>query len=112
MGKSRDFQEHKAPFQGQRLFKRFNGLAVIVQEADIYGDGNTWRHVSMSHPNKLPSYKEMCLCKSVFIGDDKKAIQVFPEKSEHVNIHPYCLHLFCNLTGDNIPDFTMGTGMI
>lgn len=112
MDKYREFKEHKSPLPGQRLFRRFNGLAVILQDADIYGDGNTWRHVSMSHPNKLPSYKEMCLVKSVFCGDDKKAIQVFPAKSKHVNIHPNCLHLFCNLTCDDIPDFTCGSGML
>lgn len=109
--KKPEFKEHRAPFPGQKLFVRFNGLRVIVTIAK-YEDGNVWRHISMSHPNKLPSYKEMCICKKAFCGDDKKVIQVFPPKSEHVNIHEFCLHLYCNLTGDNLPDFTMGSGMI
>ena len=107
----KDFKEIKAPLPGQRLFLRFNGLRVIVSDA-VFGDGCLWRHVSMSHSNKLPSYKELCICKSIFCGDDRKAIQIFPKKSEHVNIHEYCLHLFCNMSHDNIPDFTMGNGMI
>lgn len=106
-----EFKEAVAPLPGQRLFIRFNRLRVIVSDA-VMDDGNMWRHVSMSHKNKLPSYKEMCLVKKIFIGDDRKAIQVFPAKSEHVNIHPYCLHLYCNMSHDNIPDFTMGSGMI
>ena len=111
MDKLSQFKEVEAPFLGQKAFIRFNGLLVIVSET-VFDDGNTWKHVSMSHPNKLPSYKEMCLCKSVFCGDDKTAIQVFPSKKEHVNFHPNCLHLFCNQTEDSLPDFTMGSGMI
>ena len=108
---SKDWVEHPALFPGQKLFIRFTGLRVIVQD-HIYQDGNKWSHVSTSHKNKLPTYKEMCLVKKLFIGDDKKAIQVFPEKSDHVNIHEFCLHLFCNLSCDNIPDFTLGSGSI
>jgi hypothetical protein len=105
-----EWKRFKPAFLGQMIYIRFTGLEVIVSE-DIFQDGNTWRHVSMAHKKKLPSYKEMCLVKKLFIGD-RKAIQVFPKKSEHVNIHSFCLHLYCNLDCDNIPDFTMGSGSI
>lgn len=33
-----------------------------------------------------------------FIGDDKKAVFVLPEKEKHVNIHNYCLHFIAQKT--------------
>lgn len=68
-------------------------------------DGRLWQHVSISRPDRLPTYKEMCDTKDQLIGPDKKAIQVFAPKSEHVNIHPYCLHLWHCVDEDVLPDF-------
>jgi hypothetical protein len=44
----------------------------------------------------------------MFIGDGRKAIQVFAPVAEHVNIHEFCLHLWHCLDGDPLPDFTRG----
>lgn len=91
-------------------FKKFNGLMVLVSE-NIY-ENELWRHVSLSFHNKLPKWKDLREVKDIFIGKDKKAIQVFPKEEEYVNIHPYVLHLWSNLERDPLPDFTMGLGMI
>ena len=37
---------------------------------------------------------------------------VFPERKFHVNIHPFCLHLWCCLDGDGLPEFSHGLGTI
>ena len=87
------------------------GLIVIVSCATEQ-DGEAWLHVSMSYDRKLPSYKDMIIVKRAFIGDDKTAIQVFPQKNKHVNYHPYCLHLWHCITRDTVPDFTQGGSMI
>ena len=79
-------------------------LMVIITGAEE-ADGKRWIHVSMSRPGELPSYQDMCVVKEVFIGSKRKAIQVFPASDEHVNIHPYCLHLWCCIDGDDLPDF-------
>jgi hypothetical protein len=86
-------------------------LAVIASFAQ-YGDGKFWLHLSISHRRRMPTYDELTYLKRHWIGDDRKAIMVLPEAKEHVNIHPRCLHLFCCLDGDPLPDFTMGSGSI
>lgn len=68
-------------------------------------DGRLWCHLSVALPYSTPSYKMLCDLKEEFLGPDRKAIQVFAPKSEHINIHPNCLHLWCCLEGDLIPDF-------
>lgn len=68
-------------------------------------DGHIWAHLSISGRKKVPTWAQLVKAKEVFIGAEVKAIQVLPEKSTYVNIDPNCLHLFCPLTGNTIPDF-------
>lgn len=91
----------------QLVFGRNDGLLVVV-DCSEKADGKFWTHVSMSHKHKLPSYEDMCEVKSRFIGDDRRAIQVFAPTREHVNIMATCLHLWACEDGDPLPDFTYG----
>jgi hypothetical protein len=86
-------------------------LGVIVSER-VELDGRRWRHVSCSHKHRIPTYEELCEVKDVFIGRERCALQVFPEESQKVNIHPNVLHLWHCLDTRPVPDFTQGTGMI
>ena len=76
-----------------------------------YDDGKEWLHVSVSRKSRLPTYEELTRIKRDFIGDDKKAVFVLPEKEKHVNIHNFCLHLFYS-AANPLPDFTGGSGSI
>ena len=75
-------------------------------------DNKAWLHVSVSREHKIPSYQDLLFAKNTLIGAEKKAIQVFPPATEHVNIHPYCLHLWSCLERDSLPDFARENGMI
>jgi len=100
-------------FPGQLAFQLINdSLCVLISDKVEYDDGKLWRHVSFSRPNRMPSYDDMMRVKLDFIGENCKAIMVLPAKSEHVNIHDYCLHLYAPINHDPLPDFTMGSGMI
>lgn len=82
-------------------------LKVIISGA-VELDGKKWIHVSLSRKSRVPTYAEIAIVKRIFIGRDKKAVQVFAPESQHVNIHPYCLHLWHCVDGDPLPDFTHG----
>ena len=84
----------------------FNGLLVLAS-AGIMRDGREWLHVSFSRKSRLPSYDDLQLVKREFIGNDKKAIMVFPEQENYVNIHPNCLHLWYSAENP-IPEFSVG----
>lgn len=60
----------------------------------IAGVGNGWEHVSVSNNQRIPSWEVMCKIKELFFEDDETVVQFHPKKSEHVNIHPNCLHLW------------------
>jgi hypothetical protein len=54
-----------------------------------------WEHVSVaSRSGPCPSWELMASVKALFWRDDEAVIQFHPPRSEYVNAHPYCLHLW------------------
>ena len=60
----------------------------------IASDQGGWEHVSVSVSNRCPNWPEMCRIKDIFWNEDECVVQYHPAKSEYVNHHPYCLHLW------------------
>lgn len=60
----------------------------------IAGNGEGWEHVSVSLPNRCPTWEEMCAIKDLFWDAEDCVVQYHPPKSEYVNCHLYCLHLW------------------
>lgn len=72
----------------------------------IASDGEGWQHVSVSlhdHPNKTPSWALMCFVKDLFWEPEDVVVQFHPRKSEYVNHHPGCLHLWRCIDGREFP---------
>ncbi len=90
---------------------RHGSLQVICSVAREL-DGKHWLHVSCSKPTTLPTWEELSRVKEAFVGVEEQAVSLFPRQSQHVNLHPFCLHLWCCLEGDPLPDFTRGLGTI
>ena len=53
-----------------------------------------WEHVSVSLPNRIPTWREMDFIKDIFWGEDEAVIQIHPPKKDKINNHVYCLHLW------------------
>lgn len=60
----------------------------------ICSDGEGWEHVSVSFPDRCPTWEEMCLIKGLFWDDTDTVVQFHPPRTEYVNNHRYCLHLW------------------
>lgn len=67
-----------------------HGQVLQVVASDQIG----WEHVSVSRKDRCPTWEEMCQVKDLFWGEDDCVIQYHPPKSEYINNHPYCLHLW------------------
>lgn len=92
------------PQAGGFCFRDTTGLAVIVS-IDECGKSGEWVHVSVSRKARLPSWGDLARVKSDFIGDDREAIQFLPSRSEWVNLHEHCLHMWSRLDGSlAVPD--------
>ena len=83
------------------------GRTSLLFSAGKMEDGKWWLHVSIAHPDKLPSYLDLTDVKAFTIGTGRQAIQVFPPEAEHVNLHPRALHLWAciDAAGDGLPKF-------
>ena len=53
-------------------------------------------HISITliHKKRIPTWEEMKAIKDIFFFDEEECYQVFPKKSEYVNLHPYCMHIW------------------
>ena len=67
---------------------------IAMGEDDTHG----WEHVSVSVVHKgqqrMPTWNEMCMVKDQFWDEEDVVMQFHPKKSEYVNNHEYCLHLW------------------
>lgn len=92
--------------EGQRAYEHRDGRRVVMT-VGLHEGGRWWLHVSVSRAKYIPSYEDLADVKCVFVGDDVQAVQIFPRRERHVNIHPHCLHLWACLEpdGDGLPDF-------
>lgn len=68
----------------------------------IASDGAGWEHVSVSLPNRCPTWPEMSLIKALFWDPADCVVQCHPPQYEHVNNHNFCLHLW-RPTAHDIP---------
>ena len=59
-----------------------------------------WEHLSVSTPNKTPTWDQMCKMKSIFWNDDETCVEYHPAKDQYVNMHPHCLHIWRPIHND------------
>lgn len=84
--------EDKAPMPFYRSFTipykktKLNVLASV--------EPNGWGHVSVSLFSRNPSWDEMCFIKDLFFDAEEMCIQFHPKKSQYVNVHEHCLHIW------------------
>ena len=93
----------------------FNGMFRFGHNGDglngevvrcIASDGGGWEHVSVTveDSRRPPPWGVMCRVKDLFWADTEWVVQFHPPKSEHVNNHPGCMHLWrCTDAGKRQP---------
>jgi hypothetical protein len=59
--------------------------------------GLGWDHVSVSRKNRCPNWLELEYVYRMFFREDETAIEYHVPMGDHVNQHPYCLHLWRSL---------------
>lgn len=72
-------------------------LVVMISRAE------GWEHASVSHPRRCPTWTEMDAVKRLFWKPTETVVQYHPPEAEHVNLHPFCLHLWRPLGGRKLP---------
>lgn len=67
---------------------------VIASDGAVEEGQQAWEHVSVSLPNRCPTWEEMCSIKALFWDDDDTVVQYHAPRSDWVNNHQFCLHMW------------------
>lgn len=62
-----------------------------------HGPKYAWDHASVSCADRTPTWAEMCFVKELFWEDHETVIQFHVPAAEHINCHPFTLHLWAPL---------------
>src|SRR5512143_3580074 len=90
----------------------FNGMAEFALAGEarrirvLFSDGEGWQHVSVSFgpdARSCPSWELMCRIKDLFWEPEDVVVQFHPAKSDYVNFHAHCLHLWRCIDGREQP---------
>lgn len=84
-----------------------NGVFLIphggVTIKVVASNGEDWDHVSVSLPDRCPTWDEMEFVARSFFKEDETAMQLHVPPTDHVNCHPFCLHWWRPRRGVKIP---------
>ncbi len=91
----RELEVYRRPHLGM-LGNACNGRLVLPARCltIVFSDGDGWEHVSVSTPDRCPTWDEMEWVKRKFWQDGDCVMQLHVPPSEHINCHPHCLHLW------------------
>jgi hypothetical protein len=64
------------------------------EHVEIDPDANRWDHLSVSTPTRCPTWEEMEFLKRLFFERDECAMQLHVPPRDHVDNHPFCLHIW------------------
>lgn len=77
-----------------------NGIFELPSPVDgvplhiIVGTGMGWEHVSVSRHDRCPVWEEMDYLARMFWQAHETVVQFHVPRSDHVNVHDRCLHLW------------------
>jgi len=72
---------------------QFTFSKIVFRVVASFGDG--WDHVSVSLDKpRCPTWGEMCFIKDLFFEPEEVVMQLHPARSEYIDVHPHCLHLW------------------
>ena len=75
-------------------------MASVIWSIERDDNGEVWEHVSVALPSRDPTWAEMCEVKRMFFYPEEECVQFHPKESEYVNLHPHCLHMWRNQSGN------------
>lgn len=93
---------------GVAYWNKSKRMSVLISGFLEIATARRWIHLSIAKRDQMPTYDELATAKRLFVGDDIPGYFVFAPKDQHVNLHPFALHVWCPLDSVPLPDFRLG----
>jgi len=80
--------------------RQYYGVFCVISKSSrrtlrvIASSDMGWDHVSVSLQNRCPNWHEMEQIKLMFFNKDELCWQYHVPPADHINIHPYVLHIW------------------
>lgn len=86
----REIDEKTAAGVGFHLKSPLTGESMVVIVSSSHG----WDHVSVSLERRCPRWIEMEYVRKLFFKDYEIVMQLHLPEKDHINFHPFCLHMW------------------
>ena len=83
--------------KGSSAWRKKN-IRVLWSPEEKHPDG-MWQHLSISHNARYPHWDEILDVRYSFFSEYADVVQLLPPKSEFINLHENCFHLWSPLEG-------------
>lgn len=95
--------KYRVAYQGQ-LGDETHGFLKLKERglAIMFANSWGWEHVSVSRKSKMPSWQDMDWVRRQFWRGDCTVMQLHVPEEEHIDLHPYCLHMW-RPVGQEVP---------
>jgi hypothetical protein len=87
-------KEIDSPVPGCAAYRSNNNLAIICGREPCGPAGAMRWHLSISHHHRNPTWEEIRDARYVLIPEDVMVAMFLPPRTEYVNAHRYCFHLY------------------
>ncbi len=77
----------------QEAFKCVAKELTVLKTVDNTPKWGWLKHISVSCLNRYPTWEELLELKDRFFGDID-CMMIMPKKSDYVNLHPNCFHIW------------------
>lgn len=67
---------------------------TVIFSKESWGKGQERLHASIAHPFRLPAWEEVKFVRYTLFPDEMTVAQILPPKSEYVDMHKNCFHLW------------------
>ena len=90
----RDLDKYRAVPVSETAFPAAEGMFQVGALRVVAASAKGWDHVSVSLPDRCPTWAEMDHIKRLFFRDDEWAMQLHAPPAKHISIHPHVLHIW------------------
>jgi hypothetical protein len=87
-------REIASPVPNCRAWRTDNNLAVICGREPCGPQGALRWHLSVSHAKRYPTWEEIRDLRYLLIPDEVMVAMFLPPRSQYVDVHHYCFHLY------------------
>lgn len=88
------FNPVPSPLAGTQAFRTDSNCAVIVAHEPSGPGGQLRWHLSISHHNRYPHWKEITEARYFLVPDEAMMAMLLPPREQYVNVHERCFHLY------------------